>query len=463
MSDLSSGAAPRPALSLCEAARFWLKLGCINFGGPAGQIALMHEELVVRRRWIGEERFLHALNYCMLLPGPEATQLATYIGWLLHRLPGGLVAGTLFVAPGALVMFGLAWVYAAFGRVALVEAVFHGLRAAVVAIVAAALLRIAARTLRRPASALLAVCACLALFVFAVPFPAVVAAAALTGWAASRLARGAFANPREAAAGVAGRTAEPALIADDGPLPAHAQPSARRLLRTVAVGLVAWWAPLALVGMWRGGGDTLGQEALFFSRAAMVTFGGAYAVLSYVNQAAVGRFGWLLPGQMLDGLGLAETTPGPLILVLEFVGFLAAWRHPGDLSPLAAATLGAAVTLWATFAPCFLWIFAGAPYLERVRSDPRFASALAAITAAAVGVIANLALWFAVHALFREVGRVAVPGGSILWPRFASLDGLALALAAVSFVGLRRYKWGVVPVLLLCALAGLLARAFGGP
>jgi chromate transporter len=392
----------------------------------------------------------------MLLPGPEATQLATYVGWLLHRVPGGLVAGGLFVLPGAVVMFALSWSYAAFGTLPWVEAVFYGLRAAVVAIVAAALVRIAARTLRRPAAAALALLAWLGLFVFGVPFPAIIAVAGLVGFAAGRL------SPTVSTAGAHGdapdRRGPATLIADDGELPAHALPSAGRLLRAIAVGLLVWWAPLLAVLLWRGTADVAAQEAIFFSRAAMVTFGGAYAVLTYVNQAAVSGYGWLLPGQMLDGLGLAETTPGPLILVLEFVGFVAAWRHPGDLPPLAAAALGAAVTLWATFAPCFLWIFAGAPYLERLRRDSRLTGALAAITAAVVGVIANLALGFTLHALFRQVDLVAVWGHAIPRPRVGSIDPYALALAAVAFLGLHRWRWNVLLVIAGCALAGLAAR-----
>ena len=447
-----SATAP-PPVTLGQATRFWLKLGCINFGGPAGQIALMHEELVNRRRWIGEERFLHALNYCMLLPGPEATQLATYVGWLLHRVPGGIIAGTLFVLPGALVMLALAWIYAAFGRVPFVGAIFYGLRAAVVAIVAAALWRIAQRTLRRPVAVVLALAAWLALFLFGAPFPAVIAAAAIVGWLAvpaSMPAEAADAHVRVAA-----------LISDSGELPEHARPSPRRLLTAIAAGLAVWWLPLLAVMLWRGPGDILAREALFFSRAAMVTFGGAYAVLTYVNQAAVAHFGWLAPGQMLDGLGLAETTPGPLILVLEFVGFLGAWNHPGALPPLAAGILGAAVTLWATFAPCFLWIFAGAPYLERLRREPRLAGALAGITAAVVGVIANLALWFAIHALFRETTNGLVFGHVLALPRLSSIDVLGLALTVLAFLGLWRWRWNVVAVVAGGAAAGLIARWLG--
>jgi chromate transporter len=294
-----------------------------------------------------------------------------------------------------------------------------------------------------------------------VPFPAIVAGAGLIGFLAGRLAPRWFAAAPHGESGRPATRAPSTLIADEGELPAHARPSFARLARALVVGLLAWWAPLLLLIAWRGPADVLSQQAVFFSRAAMVTFGGAYAVLTYVNQAAVSQFGWLLPGQMLDGLGLAETTPGPLILVLEFVGFLAAWRHPGGLSPLVAAALGALVTVWATFAPCFLWIFAGAPYLERLRRDPRLAGALGAITAAVVGVIANLSLWFSIHAIFREVGHAELWGHAVPVPRLPSLDLVALGLAGVAFVGLRRWRWNVVLVVSGCAVAGLAARYLG--
>ena len=455
---METPAPPPPPITLREAARFWAKLGWLSFGGPAGQIALMHEELVTRRRWIGEERFLHALNYCMLLPGPEATQLATYVGWLLHRAPGGLLAGVLFVVPGAVVMFLLAWLYAAGGHLGWIGAIFYGLRAGVVAIVATALVRVARRALRQPSSVLLAGGAFVALALFAVPFPAVIAAAALVG----ALSRVPAPPPADAHGPPTGDAPAAPFLADDAPLPEHARPSAGRLLRAVAVGLLAWWLPLGLVVLWRGPADVLARQAVFFSQAAVVTFGGAYAVLAYVQQAAVESFAWLSPAAMLDGLGLAETTPGPLILVLEFVGFLGAWRHPGDLPPLAAATLGAAVTLWATFAPCFLWIFAGAPYLERLRREPRLAGALAAITAAVVGVIANLALWFALHALFRDSLALRFLGREVTVPRLATLDPLALALALGAFVALWRFKWNVAAVVAACAAVGLVARLLAG-
>ena len=399
-----------------EAFRFWLTLGFINFGGPAGQIALMHRELVDRRRWIGEERFLHALNYCMLLPGPEAQQLAIYVGWLLHGVRGGLVAGLLFIAPAFGIMLGLSWAYAVHGQVAWVAAVFAGLRAAVIAIVAAAVLRIGKRALTGTGARLIAAAAFLALFVFGAPFPLVIGVASAIGWATSRSGASPVAPP-----------------------PAIANPAPRgRPLRTLAVGLAAWWVPLLAVIAVLGRDHVLAREAVFFSKAAMVTFGGAYAVLAYIDQAAVHEYGWLEPGHMLDGLGLAETTPGPLIMVTEFVGYLGAFRNPGGFSPAVAGALGAAVTVWATFAPCFLWIFLGAPYIERLRGRRRLDAALSAITAAVVGVILNLAVGLAWHTLFRD----------------GAIDFFALALAIVCFAGLTRGRWPDALVIVGSALAG---------
>jgi chromate transporter len=415
LNDDAGAAGPAP-VSFRDALRFWLTLGFINFGGPAGQIAIMHRELVERRRWISEERFLHALNYCMLLPGPEAQQLATYVGWLLHGARGALAAGLLFIVPGALLMLALSWVYAAHGHVASVAALFYGLRAAVVAIVLEAVARIGSKALRTPVALGIAATAFLAMAVLRVPFPAIVLGAGLLG---------ALGTPS------GGATAQPS--------PVEPAPSVARSLRVLAVGLLVWLLPLAGLARWRGPDDVLTKQALFFSKAAMVTFGGAYAVLSYVNQAAVEDYRWLKPGEMVDGLGLAETTPGPLILVLEFVGYLGARRQATDLAPGLAGALGALVTLWATFAPCFLWIFLGAPYVERLRGNARLASALAGITAAVVGVILHLGLWFAWRVLFQG----------------ATLDLFALALVLAAFAALVRFRLGIVPVVLASVGAGL--------
>ncbi|MBI1785704.1 chromate efflux transporter, partial [Candidatus Sumerlaeota bacterium] len=361
----SPEAARGHSISFREAFLYWLRLGFINFGGPAGQIAIMHKELVDERRWISEERFLHALNFCMLLPGPEAQQLAIYIGWLLHRTIGGIVAGVFFVLPAFFFIMGLSWVYAVHGNIAWIAAIFYGLRAAVMAIVAAAVLRIGSRALKHPLLIAIATAAFIGIFFLKIPFPIIVLSAGLVGLVGQRFCPEAFASQGHGAKSGA-TSAEPprktAAIADDHPAPEHTHPSAARTIRVLITGLAVWWLPLIAVAVWRGRADILSVQAVFFSKAAMVTFGGAYAVLSYLAQAAVEQYGWLRPGQMLDGLGLAESTPGPLIMVTQFVGFVGAYQNPpADLSPLTAGILGASVTVWATFAPCFLWIFLGAP------------------------------------------------------------------------------------------------------
>ncbi len=440
-----------PAVPFRDALRFWVKLGFVNFGGPTGQIAIMHQELVERRRWIGEERFLHALSYCMLLPGPEATQLAIYVGWLLHRTAGGIVAGVAFVLPAFFLLFGLSWLYAVHGDLPAVRAVFDGLGAAVVGIVAAALLRVARRGLRTPAMGLVAIAAFAALFLLGVPFPVVVLGAGVLG---------VLAGPRwPRALPLEEDLDAPTTVADRALRAPHARPSPGRTLRVLSAGLVAWWAPLALVIALRGTGDVLAREALFFSQVALVTFGGAYAVLAYIDRAAVSGFGWLAPGEMVTGLGLAETTPGPLIMVTEFVGFLAAYRDPGGLPPAVAGTLGAAVPVWATFAPSFLFIFLGAPSIERLRGHERLSSALSTVTAAVVGVIANLAAAFAVRTLFDEAAVVRPFGAEVRLPVLRSVDPFAVALAAVVFLGTWRLRWNVVAVVLASGVAGWLWSA----
>lgn len=434
MSDPPAVAGP----SFAEAFRFWLKLGFISFGGPTGQIAIMHRELVDRRRWISEPRFLHALNYCMLLPGPEATQLATYIGWLLHRTAGGLVAGILFVLPSVFVLMALSYLYAAHGSLPWIAALFDGLKPAVLAIVATATVRIGRRALRHPVMWGLAAAAFVALFALRLPFPLVIAGAAVVGLVGARLRPAIFRIPE--AGGDRG-----AVIADHTPLPEHARPSTRRFVTVLAVSLLFWIGPLVAVGLWRGAADVLFREAVFFSKAAMVTFGGAYAVLPYVAQQAVETHRWLSASEMIDGLGLAETTPGPLIMVLQFVGFMAGWYHARDLG-LAGAALGGLMATYFTFMPCFLWIFLGAPYVEQTRGHRGLAGAMAAITAAVVGVILNLAVWFALHVL-------AAPAGVNLF---------ALGVAAAAFVALQRLRWDIVPVVLASAAAGLARRLLEG-
>jgi len=452
--------APRRTVFFKEAFFFWLKLGFVNFGGPTGQIALMHEELVEKRGWIGEQRFLHALNYCMLLPGPEAQQLAIYVGWLLHKTLGGLVAGILFVLPGALLMGLLAWIAATRGDVAWVAALFYGLRAAVIAIVAVAVIRIGSKALKNRVMVALAAVAFVAIFAFGLPFPLIVLAAGVVGLIGSRLwpATFVFQGGHAAASNHATSDGERVVLHDDEAPPEHARPTVARTVRALVIGLAVWIVPLALVAWFeasRGRGDVLTQESLFFSKAALVTFGGAYAVLAYIQQAAVQQFHWLAPAEMLDGLGLAESTPGPLILVTQFVGYLGAYRHPGGFPPALAGALGAAVTLWATFAPCFLWIFLGAPFVETTRHQKPFAAALATITASVVGVVLNLSVWLTLHTLFKQVGERTFGPLRLPVPQLASLDLFALALAAVAFVAMRRFKVGVLPVVLASAAVGL--------
>ena len=443
----------RQAVGFWDAFRFWLKLGLINFGGPTGQIALMHQELVDRRRWISNDRFLHALNYCMLLPGPEATQLAIYVGWLLHRTAGGIVAGVLFVLPAYFVLLLLSWTYAVHGKVPWVATIFYGLRAAVIAIVAAAVIRIGSRALQNRPMIAVAALAFIAIFFFKVPFPAIVISAGLLGLLGSRYRPEIFATPESHPSG-----APQTAIADHGPLPSHTRLNARRLLTTLVLGLLLWWIPLLAVIIWRGPGDVLAQEAVFFSKAALITFGGAYAVLAYLAQAAVEHFGWLAPGEMLDGLGLAESTPGPLIMVTEFVGFLGAFRHPADLDPVVAGVLGATITIWATFAPSFLFIFLGAPFIERLRGNVALNGALSTITASVVGVILNLAVWFGLHTLFGTVTERRVAGITVPVVDLTTLDVVALLIAIVAFTGMWRYRWGIVPVVLGSGLAGFVVK-----
>jgi chromate transporter len=436
--------------SFGEALAVWAKIGLVNFGGPAGQIALMHRILVDEKRWIGEQRFLHALNYCMLLPGPEAQQLAVYIGWLLHRTWGGIVAGTLFVLPGALVMLGLSLLYAGFHEVPIIEALFFGIKPAVLAIVLHALVRIGKRALTSRLAATLAAAAFVAIFFLDLPFPLVVAGAGITGFAVSRL-RGEVLAAKETAAERSDAAIDEMLRSGGGD---HVQASLARALRVLAIWLPLWLLPAAILIAWRGADDVYSQVAVFFSKMAVVTFGGAYAVLAYVAQQAVESFGWLQPGEMLDGLGMAETTPGPLILVLQFVGFLAAYRDPGLLPPWLAGSLAAALTLWVTFTPCFLWIFLGAPYVERLRANRALAAALSAITAAVVGVILNLAVWFALHTIFAEVTATNAFGVHLWQPVWHTIDWASLLLAIGAAVAMFRFHVGMLATLAGSALLG---------
>ncbi len=439
-------------VSFAEAFRVWLKIGLLSFGGPAGQIALMHRILVDEKRWIGESRFLHALNYCMLLPGPEAQQLATYIGWLLHRTAGGLAAGILFVVPGALVILGLSILYAGFHDLTLVQAIFFGVKAAVLAVVVEALLRISRRALKNVWMYLIAAAAFLGIFAFDVDFPIIVLGAALVGLVGGRLWPRVFGLAQSHG----GKTeATPALDAAlaDGTLD-HTRPSLGRAMRVLGICLVLWFAPISAVAVWAGWNSIYVAEGLFFSKMAVVTFGGAYAVLAYVAQEAVNTHGWLQPGEMLDGLGLAETTPGPLILVLQFVGFMGAFRNPGTLDPMMAGVLGAALTTWVTFVPCFLWIFLGAPYIEALRGNNALAAALTTITAAVVGVMLNLTVWFALHVLFARVDTIETHGLKLHWPAWATLDPFALALSAAAIVAMLVFHIRMLTVLAVSAAVG---------
>lgn len=425
-----------------EALKVWAKIGILSFGGPAGQIALMHKELVEDRRWIGEQRFLHALSYCTLLPGPEATQLAVYIGWLLHRWMGGLIAGLLFVLPGAAFMLALSILYVLWRHLPVIDAVFLGVKAAVLAIVIEAVMRIGRRALKNRVLIAMAALAFFAIFFLGVPFPLIVAGAGLIGWIGSKYRLSLFEPPNHLSAGpdVIGVVD---LMFERGELE-HAKPSRAKVLRAVLVWLPVWLAPFFILWALTGWTSVWTEIAGFFSLMAAVTFGGAYAVLAYVAQAAVETFGWMTPGEMVDGLGLAETTPGPLILVTQFVGFLAALRNPGPLDPLFAASLGALLTTWVTFAPCFLWIFAGAPYVEALRGNRAVAASLSAITAAVVGVILNLAVWFGIHVLFREIQSFGF--GPDL-PVLASVDWRAAFLAALAALLLLKFKQGMLTVL----------------
>jgi chromate transporter len=432
-----------------EALWVWLRVAALSFGGPAGQIAVMHRILVEEKRWISENRFLHALNYCMLLPGPEAQQLATYIGWLLHKTPGGLVAGTLFVLPGFLSIMALSFIYAVFQQTMLVQAIFFGLKPAVMALVVEAVIRIGRRALKNEVMVGLAGLAFSAIFFFDVPFPIIVLSAALIGYLGGKIWPDKFFVIK----GHSTKVDESIALADN--MIPHTQPSVGRAVQVTAIWLALWFGPLLLLAIVFGRGSIYLTLGSFFSQAAMVTFGGAYAVLVYVGQQVVGHFGWLTPREMLDGLGLAETTPGPLIMVLQFVGFMAAYRNPGSLSPVLAGILGATVTVWVTFTPCFLWIFLGAPYIESLRGNKSLSTALSGITAAVVGVIFNLALWFSMHTLFARVDNLYLGILHLQIPIWATVDWAALVIAIGAFVAIFRFKIGMLWTLGGCALAGL--------
>jgi chromate transporter len=451
---------PPVSVSFLDALRFWFKLGFVSFGGPAGQIAIMHRELVEQRHWISEKRFLHALNYCMLLPGPEAQQLATYIGWLMHRTWGGVVAGALFVLPSLFILMALSWIYVVFGNVPWVAGLFYGIKPAVAAIVLQAVHRIGSKTLKTPARApvlwAIAVLSFVAIAVLKIPFPWVVLGAAVTGWTGSRFAPAQFASG--GGHGAAKEAHHPALIGDDTPTPPHARFSKARLAKVLAAGALLWLLPMAALLAWQGWdvsqANTLAQMGWFFTKAALLTFGGAYAVLPYVYQGAVEHFHWLTGPQMIDGLALGETTPGPLIMVVAFVGFLGGWTKQvlGPDSLFLGAALAAMVVTWFTFLPSFIFILAGGPLVESTHGKAHFTAPLMAITAAVVGVVASLALFFIAHIALPTLGN---------GQNSSNIDWIALLLAAAAAAALLRFKAGVISVIAASALAGLALRLAG--
>jgi chromate transporter len=455
--DKATGADAGHGISFGEAFRVWLRIALLSFGGPAGQIAVMHRILVEEKNWISESRFLHALNYCMLLPGPEAQQLATYIGWLLHRTAGGIMAGGLFILPGVISIMALSYVYAGYGNVSFIEALFFGLKAAVLAIVIQAVVRVGKRALRNRIMIGLAATAFIAIFFFNVPFPVIIIAAGLIGYIGAKTGRPEFAAVEHG--GGKNAAAIDSMLGDE--LPDHVRPTIPRALKVGAVWLLLWLVPVCALLIAFGQANVFSQIAVFFSKMAMVTFGGAYAVLAYVAQQAVEHYHWVGPREMLDGLGMAETTPGPLIMVLQFVGFMAAYRDPGTLSPMLAGTLGGLLATWVTFTPCFLWIFLGAPFIETMRGNKGLAGALSAITAAVVGVILNLSIWFALHTVFRETVPVRSFGLAFDMPVWSSIDIAALILAIAAALAIFRFNVGMLTVLAASCAAGVLLRLAG--
>jgi chromate transporter len=443
-------------ISFNEALVVWIRVAILSFGGPAGQIAVMHRILVEEKNWISEGRFLHALNYCMLLPGPEAQQLATYVGWLLHRTVGGIVAGGLFILPGIFAIMGLSYIYAAYGNVGFVEALFFGLKAAVLAIVIQAVVRVGKRALRNRVMVAIAAMAFVAIFFFGAPFPLIIIAAAIIGFVGARMGRPEFAAIEH---GGKSSAAIDSMLGEA--VPEHVRADASRALRVGAIWLALWLVPVFALLVLLGPNDVFSQVAIFFSKMAMVTFGGAYAVLAYVAQQAAEYYHWVSPREMLDGLGMAETTPGPLIMVVQFVGFMAAFREASGLPPMLAGTLGGLLATWVTFTPCFLWIFVGAPYIEALRGNKALAGALSAITAAVVGVILNLSIWFALHTLFRQTFPVHGLGLSFDAPVLSSIDLPALGLSIAAATAIFRFNVGMLTVLAASCIAGILLRLAG--
>lgn len=439
---------------LSEAVKVWARVAALSFGGPAGQIAVMHRIVVDEKRWVGEHRFLHALNYCMLLPGPEAHQLAIYIGWLLNKTKGGMTAGLLFVLPGFLSILALSYVYVIFGDVTAIEGMFFGLKCAVLAVVIQAVFRIGSRALKNDVMVAIAAAAFVAIFLFHIPFPLIIIGAGIIGYFGGRAGLEPFSPGGEHKSGQN-------LILEDKDsvlgedIPVHAKPNLAWSLKVSGALAALWLVPVAALVLLLGWDNVFSKIGLFFSQMAVVTFGGAYAVLAYVAQAAVETYGWLRPGEMLDGLGMAETTPGPLIMVTQFVGFLAGYRDPATLSPLMAATLGAVLTTWVTFLPSFLWIFAGAPFIEKMRGNVALGGAMSAITAAVVGVILNLAIWFGLHILFSEVRMIVSGPMTLEVPVLASLLWPSLGLTVVAAFAIFRLKLSIIATLAISATAGI--------
>jgi chromate transporter len=451
---------PRIAPSFREAFGVWVSVAFNSFGGPVGQIAVMHRYLVEQKRWISESRFLHALNYCMLLPGPEAQQLAIYIGWLLHRIPGGIVAGTLFIIPGFVSILILSILYAGYQDLSVVQWLFFGLKPAVLAVVIEAVVRIGKRVLKNRLTVTLAGLSFVGIFFFDAPFPLIVVSAAIVGYVGGRVRPDLF-SVSQGHSTNSDSCDSPLLdsILKEQP-PEHTKPSALRALTVALVSTILWFVPIAVILMLLGSKSVYFEQATFFSKAAVVTFGGAYAVLAYVAQQAVENYGWLTSGEMLDGLGLAETTPGPLILVLPFVGFLAAFRNAGDLHPMIAGTLGAMITTWATFVPCYLWVLVGGPYVETLRGNKSLHAAMSSITAAIVGVVLNLAVWFALHTVFASQRDVHVLGGHLQIPVWNTINIPALFIAIFAMVAIFRFKLSIIKTIGFSAMLGIVYHLF---
>jgi len=447
---LTAPTSAESGVSFRDAVRTWARIGLLSFGGPAGQIAVMHRILVEEKRWIGENRFLHALNYCMLLPGPEAQQLAVYIGWLLHGWRGGIVAGTLFVLPGFVSVLALSIVYALFQQADFVVALFFGLKAATLAVVVEAVLRIGKKALKNRIMVLLAALSFIGIFLFEVSFPLIVLGAGVIGLVGGRLLPEKFCVIQGSAVG----GDDPGVAIGDGEA-SRMKPSWQRSVRVAALWIALWFAPVGLIFAWLGPDHVLAIESLFFSKAAVVTFGGAYAVLGYMAQQAVEIYGWLLPGEMLEGLAMAETTPGPLIQIVQFVGFMGAYRNAAPFEPLTAGIFASVLVTWVTFVPCFLWIFLGAPYIERLRGNRILSAGLSAITAAVVGVILNLAIWFAVHVAFARVEEWHGVGMRLLIPDLASADLASIGISLGAFLAMFKLKWNMILTLGIAAAVGI--------